>query len=213
MLKMAAILKSNMAATGTDGKNGNNLIWVPGSLLHHLRPKTQIVHKPPTNNISNQTIMHKISSLPPWKIYQTFHTGSINFERNSPLAVPHEIYTPSVIDISSVLHGWGVNFSWSCSTCQSIGELEMLLIPNALCWSSRKCNCACSLPAEVQLRLRITRRSWQKLFASKNFVKILVTAQTQLRSYSEQQRAFGNNNICNCTMVNLPEGVLISNGI
>ena len=29
-------------------------------------------------------------------------------------------------------------------------------------------------------------------------VKILVTAQTQLRSYSEQQRAFGNSNICNC---------------
>ena len=76
-------------------------------------------------------------------------------------------------------------------------QLEMLLIPNALCWSSRKCNCACALPAEVQLRLRVTRRSWQKLFAGKNFVKILVTAQTQLRSYSEQQRAFGNSNICN----------------
>ena len=73
----------------------------------------------------------------------------------------------------------------------------MLLIPNALCWSSRKCNCACALPAEVQLRLRVTRRSWQKLFAGKNFIKILVTAQTQLRSYSEQQRAFGNSNICN----------------
>ena len=55
MLKMAAILKSNMAATGTDEKNGNNLIRVPRSLLHHLRPKTQIVHEPPTNNISNQT--------------------------------------------------------------------------------------------------------------------------------------------------------------
>ena len=77
----------------------------------------------------------------------------------------------------------------------------MLLIPNALCWSSRKCNCACALPAEVQLRLRVTRRSWQKLFAGKNFVKILVTAQTQLRSYSEQQRAFGNSNICNCVVV------------
>ena len=51
--------------------------------------------------------------------------------------------------------------------------------------------------AEVQLRLRVTRRSWQKLFAGKNFVKILVTAQTQLRSYSEHQRAFGNSNICN----------------
>ena len=75
-------------------------------------------------------------------------------------------------------------------------ELEMLLIPNALCWSSRKCNCACALPTEVQLR--VTRRRWQKLFAGKNFVKILVTAQTQLRSYSEQQRAFGNSNICNC---------------
>ena len=76
-------------------------------------------------------------------------------------------------------------------------QLEMLLIPNALCWSSQKCNCACALLAEVQLRLRVTRRSWQKLFAGKNFVKILVTAQTQLRSYSEQ-RAFGNSNICNC---------------
>ena len=42
---------------------------------------------------------------------------------------------------------------------------------------------------KVQLRLRVTRRSWQKLFASKNFVTILVAAQTQLRSYSEQQRA------------------------
>ena len=35
------------------------------------------------------------------------------------------------------------------------------------------------------------------LFAGKNFVKILVTAQTQVRSYSEQQRAFGNSNIFN----------------
>ena len=86
-------------------------------------------------------------------------------------------------------------------------QLEMLLIPNALCWSSRKCNCACALPAEVQLRLRVTRRSWQKLFAGKNFVKILVTAQTQLRSYSEQQRAFGNSNICNC--VALPHCTLL----
>ena len=51
---------------------------------------------------------------------------------------------------------------------------------------------------KVQLRLRVTRRSWQKLFAGKNFVTILVTAQTQLRSYSEQQSAFGNSNICNC---------------
>ena len=50
---------------------------------------------------------------------------------------------------------------------------------------------------KVQLRLRFTRRSWQKLFVGKNLVKILVTAQTQLRSYSEQQRAFGNSNICN----------------
>ena len=49
MLKMAAILKSKMAATGTDEKNGNNLICIPGSLLHLLRPKTQIVHKPATN--------------------------------------------------------------------------------------------------------------------------------------------------------------------
>ena len=76
-------------------------------------------------------------------------------------------------------------------------QLEMLLIPNALCRSSRKCNCACALPAEVQLRLHVTRRSWQKLSAGKNFLKILVTAQTQLHSYSEQQRAFGNSNICN----------------
>ena len=80
-------------------------------------------------------------------------------------------------------------------------QLEMLLIPNTLCWSSRKCNCACVLPAEVQLRLRVTRRSWQKLFVGKNFVKILVTAQTQLRSYSEQQRAFGNGNICNYVII------------
>ena len=49
---------------------------------------------------------------------------------------------------------------------------------------------------KVQLRLRVTRRSWQKLFADKNFVENLVTAQTQLRSYSEQQRAFVNSNIC-----------------
>ena len=53
MLKMAAIFKSNMAAMGTEEKSGNNLIWVPGSLLHHLRPKTQIVHEPHTKNISN----------------------------------------------------------------------------------------------------------------------------------------------------------------
>ena len=71
-------------------------------------------------------------------------------------------------------------------------QLEMLLIPK-----SRKCNCACALPAEVQLRLCVTLRSWQKWFAGKNFVKILVTAQTQLRSYSEQQRAFGYSNISN----------------
>ena len=83
-------------------------------------------------------------------------------------------------------------------TITGTSQLEMLLIPNALCWSSRKCNCACALPAEVQLRLRVTRRSWQKLFAGKNFVKnLVVTAHTQLRSYSEQQRAFGNSNICN----------------
>ena len=79
-------------------------------------------------------------------------------------------------------------------------ELEMLLLPNALCWSSRKCNYACALPAEVQLRLRVTRWSWQKLFAGKNFVKKLVTTQTPLRSYSEQQRVFGNSNICNSAM-------------
>ena len=63
---------------------------------------------------------------------------------------------------------------------------------------------------KVQLRLRVTRSSatalacypqkLAKLFVGNNFVKILVTAQTQLRSYSEQQRAFGNSNICNCTI-------------
>ena len=84
----------------------------------------------------------------------------------------------------------------------------MLLIPIALSWSSQKCNCVCALPAEVQLRLPVTRRSWQKLFVGKNFVKILVTAQTQLRSYCEQQRAFGNSNICNSTKFDKIEGVL-----
>ena len=64
-----------------------------------------------------------------------------------------------------------------------------------------------SIIPKVQLRLRVTRKSatalarylqkLAKLFAGKNFVKNLVTAQTQLRSYSEQQRAFGNSNICN----------------
>ena len=49
MLKMAAILKSKMAATGTNEKNGNNLICIPEPLLHLLRPKNQIVHEPPTN--------------------------------------------------------------------------------------------------------------------------------------------------------------------
>ena len=73
-------------------------------------------------------------------------------------------------------------------------QLEMLLIPNALCWSSRKCNCACALPAEVQLRLRITRRSWQKLFAGKNFGDCADAA----AFIQWQQRAFGNSNICNC---------------
>ena len=97
-------------------------------------------------------------------------------------------------------------------------NLEILLIPNALCWSfqdaaSWKCNCAWALPAEVQLRLRVTRRSWQKLFAGKNFVKLLVTAQTQLRSYSEQQRAFGNSNICNCLFVFSNERRATSNTI
>ena len=60
----------------------------------------------------------------------------------------------------------------------------MLLIPNTLCWSSRKCNCACMLPTEV----------------GKSFlqVKKLVTAQILLHLYSEQQRAFGISNICYC---------------
>ena len=59
---------------------------------------------------------------------------------------------------------------------------------------------------KVQLRLRVTGKSTTalarypqklaKLFAGKNFVTILVTAQTQLRSYSEQQRVFGISNIC-----------------
>ena len=52
----------------------------------------------------------------------------------------------------------------------------------------QKCNCT----------------SWQKLFAGKNFLKILVTAQTQLRSYSEQQRAFGKSNICNWKEIDRP---------
>ena len=86
-----------------------------------------------------------------------------------------------------------VLFCFFCLLASSDIELQS----NALCWSSQKCNCAWALPAEVQLRLGVTRRSWQKLFAGKNFVKVLVTAQTQLRSYSEQQRAFGNSNICN----------------
>ena len=46
VLKMAAILKSKMAATETNEKNGNNLICIPGSLLHHLRSKNQITNHP-----------------------------------------------------------------------------------------------------------------------------------------------------------------------
>ena len=84
---------------------------------------------------------------------------------------------------------------WPKTFNELTGIKNPTIIANALCWSSRKCNCACALPAEVQLRLGVTRRSWQKLFAGKNFVKILVTAQTQLRLYGEQQRAFGNSNI------------------
>ena len=62
MLKLAAILKSKMAATGADEKNANNLICIPGSLLHLLRPKSQIVHEPPTNtNLDPQaTRLHAI---------------------------------------------------------------------------------------------------------------------------------------------------------
>ena len=48
--------------------------------------------------------------------------------------------------------------------------------------------CPLLIIPKVQLRLRVTHRGWQKLLAGKNFVKNLVTAQTQLRSYSEQQR-------------------------
>ena len=99
----------------------------------------------------------------------------------------------------------------TCMYLNVVEQLEMLLIPNALCWSSRKCNCACTLPAEVQLRLRVTCRSWQKLFAGKNFVKILVTALTQLHSYSEQQRAFGNSNICTGGRKRLPKFKFSSN--
>ena len=69
----------------------------------------------------------------------------------------------------------------------------MLLIPNALCWSSPKCNCAARACA---LLFFFTRRSWQKLFAGKN----LVTAQTQLHLYSEQQGVFGISNICYCVI-------------
>ena len=79
----------------------------------------------------------------------------------------------------------------------------MLLIPYALCWSSRKSNCACALTAEVQLLLHVTYTSCQKLFSGKNLVKILVTAQTQLHSCSEQQRTFGNSNICNSIYIML----------
>ena len=82
----------------------------------------------------------------------------------------------------------------------SVGTLDvanskrpLLIIPNvqlrlrvtrrsvtALARYLQKFNCACALPAEV----------------GKSFllVKNLVTAQTQLRLYSEQQRAFGISN-------------------
>ena len=55
----------------------------------------------------------------------------------------------------------------------------MLLIPNAH-------------PDSATALVRFTRRSWQEFFAGKNSV----TAQTQLRLYSEQQRAFGISDIC-----------------
>ena len=57
-----------------------------------------------------------------------------------------------------------------------------------VCWSTQNFNCAC-----VHLRITVLfyPGSWQKFFASKN----LVTAQTQLHLYSEQQRAFGISNI------------------
>ena len=35
----------------------------------------------------------------------------------------------------------------------SVLQLEMLLIPNALCWSSRKCNCTCALPRRSAIAL------------------------------------------------------------
>ena len=64
--------------------------------------------------------------------------------------------------------------------CACVLPTEVQLI--ALVCYPQKCNCACVLPAEV----------------GKSFmwVKNLVTAQTQLRLYSEQQRAFGISNIC-----------------
>ena len=60
-----------------------------------------------------------------------------------------------------------------CVTCRSA---------TALARYPQKCNYTCSLPTEV-------RKSFLQ-------VKNLVTAQTQLRLYSEQQRAFGISNIC-----------------
>ena len=50
-------------------------------------------------------------------------------------------------------------YKFTASGDMSMHKLEMLLIPNALCLSSRKCNCAFALPSKVQLGLRVTRRS------------------------------------------------------
>ena len=77
-------------------------------------------------------------------------------------------------------------FSAPFNPLEAISQKDMLLIPNALCWSSRKCNCTSAL------LLVFICRSWQKFFVAKN----LLTAQMQLHQYSEQQRAFGISNIC-----------------
>ena len=102
---------------------------------------------------------------------------------------------------------WNVVMLWwlvaESNRCISTAtQLEMLLIPHALCWSSRKCNCACALPRKSATALaRYPQKLAKICLRVKNFVKILVTAQTHLCSYGEQQRAFGNSNICNWGVV------------
>ena len=84
------------------------------------------------------------------------------------------------------------------ASTQQIGgtaQLEILLIPKCplliilkvqlrLERYPQKCNCVCTIPTEVGKSLLR--------------VKNLVTAQTQLRLYSEQQRVFGISNISYC---------------